>query len=211
MTSPKDVSHSVINRGLDKAPLWLASASPRRADLLGQIGISPARIIPAAIDETPLKREIPRLYAARMAAQKAQAVYVAQEVAPKDIFILAADTVVCVGRRILEKTDDEAQARYYLSLLSGRAHRVWTGVCVSHNATTASRLCETRVRFGILGAGDIDNYIASAQWRGKAGAYAIQGLAARYITTIVGSYSNVVGLPLYETANLLSGLGYKSP
>ncbi|MBE8220917.1 MAG: septum formation inhibitor Maf, partial [Alphaproteobacteria bacterium] len=127
----------------------------------------------------------------------------------QDIFILAADTVVCVGRRILEKTDDEAQARHYLSLLSGRAHRVWTGVCVSYNGRNVSRLCETRVRFKVLGAGDIDTYIASAQWRGKAGAYAIQGLAARYITNIVGSYSNVVGLPLYETANLLSGLGYK--
>ena len=177
--------------------LVLASASPRRLALLAQIGIAPDEVIATDIDETPLKRETPALLALRLARAKA----LAPEAA--DATVLAADTVVAVGRRILPKAETEAEARACLALLSGRSHRVFTAVAVRRAGVTRDRLVETRVAFKRLTAEDIETYIASGEWRGKAGGYAVQGLAARYILSIVGSYSAVVGLPLYETALLL--------
>ncbi|GAM99632.1 septum formation protein Maf [alpha proteobacterium U9-1i] len=179
--------------------LVLASASPRRLALLAQIGVSPDEVIAADIDETPLKGESPRLLALRLARGKAEAV------AADDALVLAADTVVAVGRRILPKAETEAEARACLALLSGRTHRVYTGVALRSAVGVRSRLVETRVTFKRLSRGELEAYIASAEWRGKAGGYAAQGLAARYITNIIGSYSAIVGLPLYETANLLEG------
>ncbi len=182
------------------ASLVLASASPRRLALLAQIGIIPDQIIAADIDETPLKAETPRMLALRLAAAKAQAADVGEAT------VLAADTVVAVGRRILPKAETESQARRCLSLLSGRGHRVYTGVAVrSVGANLRTRLVESRVRFKRLSPAEIDDYIASDEWRGKAGGYAAQGLAGRFIVSIVGSYSSIVGLPLYETACLLEG------
>lgn len=183
--------------------LVLASASPRRLALLAQIGVTPDDVISTDIDETPLKGETPRLLALRLARSKAEAARA------DDALVLAADTVVAVGRRILPKAETEAEARDCLALLSGRSHRVYTGVALrtagSQPAKTATRLVETRVAFKRLTAEEIDAYIASDEWRGKAGGYAVQGLAARYIISIIGSYSSVVGLPLYETALLLEG------
>jgi len=188
--------------------LVLASASPRRLALLAQIGVTPDEVIAADVDETPLKKETPRALALRLAQAKADAVKA------KDALVLAADTVVAVGRRVLPKAETEAQARACLALLSGRTHRVYTAVVVRRtgsggrrNAGEArSRLVETRVAFKVLSPAEVDGYIASEEWRGKAGGYAAQGLAGRFITAIVGSYSSVVGLPLFETANLLEGV-----
>jgi len=181
--------------------LVLASASPRRLALLAQIGVTPDEVIAADVDETPLKSETPRLLALRLARAKAEAVK-----APGAI-VLAADTVVAVGRRLLPKAETEQQARDCLALLSARSHRVYTGVAVrSAQGDVRERLAETRVAFKRLSGSDIDTYIASGEWRGKAGGYAVQGLAARYITSIIGSYSSVVGLPLYETAHLLDAV-----
>lgn len=180
--------------------LVLASASPRRLALLAQIGVTPDDVVSTDIDETPLPKETPRALAVRLARSKAQAVR-------SDSRVLAADTVVAVGRRILPKAETEAEARECLALLSGRGHRVYTGVALKDQAGLRTRLVETRVSFKVLTGADINAYIASDEWRGKAGGYAVQGLAARYITQIVGSYSNIVGLPLYETANLLEGGG----
>lgn len=176
--------------------LVLASASPRRLALLAQIGVVPDEVVAADIDETPLKGETPRMLALRLARTKAEAV-------KTDGVVLAADTVVAVGRRILPKAEMESQARACLALLSGRSHRVYTGVAVKSVRGVRERLVETRVAFKRLSAAEIDAYIASGEWKGKAGGYAAQGLAARYITSIIGSYSAVVGLPLYEAANLL--------
>jgi septum formation protein len=182
--------------------LVLASASPRRLALLAQIGITPDAVIAADIDETPLKKETPRALALRLARAKAEAVQM------DDALVLAADTVVAVGRRILPKTETESEARDCLALLSGRGHRVYTGLALREpNGSVRSRLVETRVTFKLLSAKDIDAYVASNEWQGKAGGYAAQGLAGRYITSIVGSYSSVVGLPLYETANLVESAG----
>lgn len=178
----------------------LASASPRRRDLLAQIGYRPDEIDPADIDETPGPGELPRAYGARLAREKVQAVAARHEGA----VILGADTVVAVGRRILPKTEDEKAARDCLSLISGRAHRVATALAViGPNGALAERLVETRVKVRRLGDADIDAYIASGEWQGKAGGYAIQGSFAAHIITLVGSYTGVVGLPLYETSNLL--------
>lgn len=179
--------------------LVLASASPRRLALLAQIGVKPDDVISTDIDETPLKGETPRLLALRLARSKAEAARV------DDALVLAADTVVAVGRRILPKAETEAEARDCLALLSGRSHRVYTGVALRRAGKVSERLVETRVAFKRLTAEEIDAYIASDEWRGKAGGYAVQGLAARYIISIIGSYSCVVGLPLYETALLLEG------
>jgi septum formation protein len=179
--------------------LVLASASPRRLALLAQIGVTPDDVISTDIDETPLKGETPRLLALRLARSKAEAARA------HDALVLAADTVVAVGRRILPKAETEAEARDCLALLSGRSHRVYTGVALRRDGKLSERLVETRVSFKRLTAGEIDAYIASDEWRGKAGGYAVQGLAARYIISIIGSYSSVVGLPLYETALLLEG------
>lgn len=183
--------------------LVLASASPRRLALLAQIGVTPDEVIATDIDETPLPKETPRHLALRLARTKAQA-------AKAEGVILAADTVVALGRRILPKAEAEAEARACLALLSGRAHRVFTGVALRADGGTKTRLVETRVYFKQLTAKEIDAYVASGEWQGKAGGYATQGLAARFVTHIVGSYPNVVGLPLFETANLLESAGILS-
>ncbi|OAN46498.1 septum formation inhibitor Maf [Paramagnetospirillum marisnigri] len=185
--------------------LVLASASPRRLDLLRQIGIVPGSVDPAQLDESPLPGELPAPHARRLAEDKARAV------APRHpgCFILAADTVVACGRRILPKAEDEATARKCLALLSGRRHRVHGGVCViAPDGKARTRLVTTIVTFKRLSPAEINTYAASGEWDGKAGGYAIQGLAARYVTSVAGSYSNIVGLPLFETAALLDGLGF---
>lgn len=185
-----------------KPPLALASASPRRLELLRQIGIEPDMVVATDIDETPRKNETPRMLALRLAREKAEAALAPQA------RILAADTVVAVGRRILPKAETEAEARACLTLLSGRKHRVYTGIALkTPDGSIRQRLVETRVRFKLLSAVESEVYIASGEWNGKAGGYAVQGLAARFIVSIIGSYSSVVGLPLYETANLLEGAG----
>ncbi len=187
------------------ADLVLASASPRRLELLRQIGLEPTVIQPAEIDEAPGKGEQPRAYAERMAREKAEAV------APDHTgaFLIAADTVVACGRRILPKAEDAATARRCLKLLSGRRHRVVGGICVKTPAGKLHmRLVETQVRFKRLARREIDDYVASGEWDGKAGGYAIQGRAARFVAYIGGSYSNVVGLPLLEVNQLLTGAGY---
>ena len=191
-----------------RAPLVLASASPRRLALLNQIGIMPDDLEPAALDETPLKGELPRDHARRLAKAKAEAVAARRPGA----FVLAADTVVALGRRILPKAEDEATARRCLELLSGRRHNVLGGVeVIAPDGRAARRLVTTAVKVKRLTTAEIDGYLASGEWRGKAGGYAIQGRAAAFIPAITGSYSNVVGLPLAETAALLIGLGYRPP
>lgn len=186
--------------------LILASASPRRVELLKQIGITPAEIIPADIDETPLRGELPRDLALRLAEGKARAIASDHS----DAFILAADTVVGSGRRILDKAEDEAYARECLEALSGRRHHVYGGIAlITPGGDCVTRLVDTVVQFKKLSSGEVDEYIASGEWDGKAGGYAIQGLAATYIKFIRGSHSNVVGLSLYDTMKMLSGAGYK--
>jgi septum formation protein len=190
---------------LDSAPLVLASASPRRRDLLRQIGIEPTAIDPADIDESPRPRELPAAHARRVARAKAAVVSGRHPGA----FVLAADTVVACGRRILPKAADRKTARECLDLLSGRRHRVFGAVVlIGPQGRKAERLVVTAVTFKRLSLGEIDAYLASGEWEGKAGGYAIQGRAAQYVPQVVGSYSNVVGLPLYETAALLRGLGF---
>jgi septum formation protein len=186
--------------------LVLASASPRRLDLLRQIGIVPDAVDPAAIDETPAKGELPPAHAVRLAEAKARAV------APRHpgAFILAADTVVACGRRILPKAEDEAVARACLAMLSGRRHRVYGGVAlIAPSGEIGVRRVLSQVAFKRLSAAELAAYIDSGEWRGKAGGYAIQGHAAALIAWLSGSYSNVVGLPLFETAQLLAGRGYR--
>lgn len=185
--------------------LVLASASPRRLDLLHQIGVVPAQVDPAEIDETPEPGELPAAHARRVAAAKAAAVAARNP----DAFVLAADTVVACGRRILPKATEIEQARRCLERLSGRRHRVLGAVVlVAPDGRHIERLVTTTVAFKRLTRQEIDDYIASGEWEGKAGGYAIQGRAAAFIPKIIGSYSNVVGLPLYETAAMLRGLGY---
>jgi septum formation protein len=185
--------------------LVLASASPRRLDLLAQAGLTPHAIDPADIDETPLKDETPRLAALRLAVGKARAAAARHP----DAYVLAADTIVAVGRRMLGKPADEAQARKMLSLISGRAHKVLTGVAViAPGGREASRLSETRVTFKRLTVAETDRLIAGGDWNGAAGGYKIQGLAGAHVLALSGSYTGVVGLPLYETLNLLTGLGF---
>lgn len=185
--------------------LILASASPRRLDLLKQIGITPDHVIPADIDETPLKAELPRDYALRVATSKAQAV-MAQK---PGSYILSADTVVACGRRILPKTETEAEARACLTLLSGRRHRVINGIAlVQPDGGIKTRVTETTVQFKSLSDTEINAYIASGEWQGKAGGYAIQGLAAVFVPFIRGSYSTVVGLSLYDTMQMLKSSGF---
>ncbi len=185
--------------------LILASASPRRLDLLAQIGITPSSVVPAEIDETPLKAEQPRVLAGRLAELKAR------EVAKIAIgsFVIGADTVVACGRRALPKAEDEDQARRCLTLLSGRRHRVYGGVClISPDGSARTRIVMTAVQFKRLTKQELDGYLSSGEWYGKAGGYAVQGLAACFVKQINGSYSNVVGLPLYEVAQMLNGAGY---
>ena len=186
------------------APLVLASASPRRLELLARLGIKPDRVLATDIDETPLKGEVPRAHAVRLAAAKARA---AAALAP-DGLILAGDTVVGVGRRILPKAEDEATARRCLALLSGRRHRVFSAIAVLRpDGILREALSETIVRFKRLTGQEIDAYIAGGEWRGKAGGYAIQGSAEGFCDWLSGSHSGVVGLPLYETRRLLRAAG----
>ncbi len=186
--------------------LVLASASPRRLDLLRQIGLEPDRVEPADVDETPLAKETPRRLALRLAAAKAEA---AAARAP-DAYVLAADTVVAQGRRLLGKASDAAEARAWLELMSGRGHRVFTGVAViAPSGRRAMRLAEARVRFKRLTGAEIEAYLASGEWEGKAGAYGVQGRAGGFVIEVQGSYSAIIGLPLYETRMLLEGLGYR--
>ncbi|MGO4437108.1 Maf-like protein [Rhizobium sp. RAF56] len=194
-----------------KHKLILASGSPRRVDLLKQAGVEPAWLMPMDIDETPKKSEHPRSLARRLSAEKAEAAFAAlkSDVAAQGSYILAADTVVAVGRRILPKAEFVDEATSALHLLSGRGHWVYTGIClITPDRKQRQKVVETKVRFKRLSGLDIETYIASGQWRGKAGAYAIQGLAGAFVQKLVGSYSNVVGLPLYETMLLLAGEGY---
>lgn len=191
--------------------LILASGSPRRLDLLKQAGMEPDHLMPMELDETPGKSEHPRTLARRLSREKAEAAIKVLKGDPQwpNRYVLAADTVVAIGRRILDKTEMANEASSALNLLSGRTHRVYTGICVvTPNNRIRQKLVETRVRFKRLSRLEIEAYLASGQWRGKAGGYAIQGLAGAFVAKLVGSYSNVVGLPLQETVNLLTGEGY---
>lgn len=191
---------------VQRTPLVLASASPRRLDLLAQVGVAPDRVDPADIDETPLRDETPRRHALRLAVEKARAVASRSP----DAIVLAADTVVAVGRRILPKAETPEQAAYCLKLLSGRNHKVLTGVAaIAPDGREASRLVETRVQFKHLSDQEQADYLAGGEWNGKAGGYGVQGVAGGFIVDLHGSYTSVVGLPLYETLNLLTGLGYR--
>lgn len=191
--------------------LILASASPRRLALLNQIGVEPEHMLPAHVDETPELGELPRRLAQRLAHAKALATFkkARQAGIGEGALVLAADTVVAVGRRIMPKAEITEEAASCLRLLSGRTHRVFTGVClVNAGGQARQRLVETRVRFKRLSAKEIEAYLASAEWRDKAGGYAIQGIAGSFVVKLSGSYPAVVGLPLYETAQLLAGEGY---
>jgi septum formation protein len=186
--------------------LVLASSSPRRLALLAQAGLTPDDVLATDIDETPRKQELPRDLAMRLARDKAEA---ASRADPGPCFLLAADTVVSVGRRILPKAETAGEAESCLALLSGRAHRVHTAICLLTPAgKRRERLVETRVRFKRLSQAEVAAYLRSGEWHGKAGAYAIQGLAGSFALGIIGSYTGVVGLPLYETLCLLEGEGY---
>lgn len=198
-TIPKPVAGTAS--GLPE--LVLGSASPRRLELLQQIGIVPARIIPAEIDETPARNEPPRDYVCRMAREKARAL--SDPALP--VAVLCADTTVVAGRRILGKPADATEAREFLELLSGRRHRVLTAVALAHAGRLRERLVETTIRFRPLTSAQIDSYLASQEWQGKAGGYAIQGRASAFVMWMQGSYTGVVGLPLAETATLLAAIG----
>jgi septum formation protein len=191
--------------------LVLASGSPRRLALLQQTGIEPDALLPADVDETPLKAEAPWDLAGRLARMKAEVALKAARSSDelKGAYILSADTVVCVGRRVLPKAEVVDEAAGCLRLLSGRTHRVYTSVClVTPKNSIRERLVETRVRFKRLSRDDMEGYLASGEWRGKAGGYAIQGIAGAFVAKLAGSYTNVVGLPLYETVSLLDGEGF---
>ena len=191
--------------------LILASGSPRRLDLLNQAGINPDRLMPMDLDETPKRGEHPRSLARRLSGEKAEA---AHAIVHKDVnwqgsYILAADTVVAVGRRILPKPEYLEEASSALHLLSGRSHRVYTGIClITPNGAVRHKVIDTKVRFRRLTTQDINAYLDSGQWRGKAGGYGIQGLAGSFIQKLTGSYTAVVGLPLTESLQLLAGEGF---
>lgn len=192
----------------ERPPLVLASASPRRLDLLARIGIVPDRVLPTETDETPRRGELPRQLALRLAEAKAEAAALHNP----DAVVLAADTVVSVGRRILPKAETDSEARGCLQLISGRRHRVHTGVVIAApGGKRLQRLAETIVTFQRLTPAQIEDYLASGEWRGKAGGYAIQGRAEAYVRFLAGSHSNVVGLPLFETAQMLRGIGWLRP
>ncbi len=183
----------------------LASASPRRLDLLATLGLTPDAVSPADINEDPIPGELARPHALRLACEKALAVHQPGKV------VLAADTVVAVGRRILPKTEDRAEAEECLRLMSGRSHRVYTGVCVIDAVGVARhRVSETRLKMKRLGESELNAYLDSGEWRGKAGGYGIQGRAGAFITNLSGSYTGVVGLPVYETRNLLMAAGIEA-
>lgn len=202
MTSPRAASSSAIKMASLKDNLILASASPRRRELLAQINITPARIEAADTDETPLKNEEPLAYAERVAREKARIIAAHYPGSA----VLAADTVVHCGRRILPKAETREQAETCLKLLSGRRHRVTTAVVLQLGDKQRVKLVTTLVRFKSLTDEQIKQYLAGNEWQGKAGGYAIQGSASAFIPAINGSYSNVVGLPLAETAGMLTGL-----
>ena len=196
---------------IGRPKLVLASGSPRRLALLNQAGIEPDSLQPAEIDEIPVKGELPRALANRLAREKAQvalaSIRIDEEL--RGSYIIAADTVVAVGRRVMPKADMLEDAAACLRMLSGRNHRVYTGIClVTPKAAFRQRLIETRVRFKRLSEDDIQTYIGSGEWRGKAGGYAVQGIAGSFVVKMVGSYTNIVGLPLYETVTLLGGEGF---
>ena len=192
----------LVKKSLD---LVLASASPRRAELLDQIGVVPNLIVPPNIDETVITGESPRQLVSRLSVNKA--IWVSEK--HSGSIILAADTIVACGRRILSKAENLEQARNFLNLLSGRRHKVISGLAIiSPNGRLHKRIVETQVNFKRLSPTELDLYLKSGEWEDKAGAYAIQGLGAKFVKSINGSYSNVVGLPLFETAQLLEGLGY---
>jgi nucleoside triphosphate pyrophosphatase len=196
---------------IGRPKLVLASGSPRRLALLNQAGIEPDSLQPADVDEIPVKGELPRALANRLARAKAQAALASVRISEelRGSYILAADTVVAVGRRIMPRADTLEDAAACLRLLSGRNHRVYTGIClVTPKEAFRQRLVETRVRFKRLSNEDLEAYLASGEWRGKAGGYAVQGLAGTFVVKMVGSYTNVVGLPLYESMSLLGGEGY---
>ena len=196
---------------IGRPKLVLASGSPRRLALLNQAGIEPDSLQPAEVDELPVKGELPRSLATRVARAKAETALatVRRGEEFRGSFIVAADTVVSVGRRIMPKAEMLDEAAQCLRFLSGRSHRVYTAVCVvTPKESFRQRLVETRVRFKRLSREDLEGYLASGEWRGKAGGYAIQGLAGSFVVKIVGSYTNVVGLPLQETVALLVGEGY---
>ena len=184
--------------------LVLGSASPRRLELLATLGLVPDAVRPADIDETPFPRELPRPYCARMAREKAQALTLAE-----DEVLVSADTTVAVGRRILGKPESAAQAAEFLTLLGGRRHTVITAVAVRRGDRLWERVVETAVKFKRLSDDELNGYLASDEWRGKAGGYGIQGRAAAFIPWIQGSFSAVVGLPLAETATLLRAAGMR--
>jgi septum formation protein len=191
--------------------LVLASGSARRIELLQQVGIEPDQVQPTDIDETPQRAEHPYSLAKRLSLGKAQhaAAALAQLGEAGGNLILAADTVVAIGRRVLPKAETLDDAQNCLQFLSGRSHRVYSGVClISTDGKARQKVVETRVRFKRLLREEMDAYLASGEWRGKAGGYAIQGLAGAFVVKLVGSYSNVVGLPLYETVGLLTAAGY---
>lgn len=195
----------------DKPKLVLASASPRRLTLLSQVGIEPDALRPASIDETPKRGEMPRGLVTRLARAKAEAArdQIANDKDIANAFVLAADTVVALGRRILMKPGYIEEAVTSLQLLSGRSHRVLTGIClITPDDKVRIKIVDTKVRFKALSKPEIEAYIASREWRGKAGGYAIQGLAGCFVRKLSGSYTNVVGLPLTEVANMLTGEGY---
>ena len=191
--------------------LVLASGSPRRLALLNQLGVEPDRIMPSTVDETPKRNELPRNLARRLSLEKVQAALATMKSEPEqtESLVLAADTVVSVGRRILPKAEMIEEAATCLTLLSGRSHRVYTGLALATaKGHIRRRLIETRVRFKRLSREDVESYLASGEWRGKAGGYAVQGFAGAFVVKLNGSYSNVVGLPLYEVMTLLTGEGY---
>lgn len=225
MTSPKaallTVSNSLLGRGSrakaskggagQRPKLVLASASPRRLALLQQAGISPDAVRPVTIDESPKRGEVPRSLVRRLAREKADAArrLVDGEEEFADALVLAADTVVAVGRRVVGKAELVEEAAAGLQLLSGRSHRVYTAIClIRPDGQVRGVVVETRLRFRRLGREDIESYLGSGEWRGKAGGYAIQGIAGSFVSKLNGSYTNVVGLPLTETVNLLRGEGY---
>jgi septum formation protein len=196
---------------IGRPKLVLASGSPRRLALINQAGIEPDALQPADIDEIPKRGELPRACANRLARAKAEAALAAVRLDEelRGAYIVAADTVVAVGRRILPKAELLDEAAQCLRLLSGRNHRVYTAVClVTPREAFRQRLVETRVRFKRLTSSDIEAYLASGEWRGKAGGYAVQGLAGSFVVKLVGSYTNVVGLPLYDTVAMLEGEGF---
>lgn len=195
----------------DTQKLVLASGSPRRLALLQQAGIEPDRLYPTEVDETPERGEVPRALANRLSRTKAEMArrWMERQDEFAEAYTVTADTVVAVGRRAMPKAELLDEAETSLELLSGRSHRVYTSVCVvTPKLDIRQKLVETRVRFKRLSAEEIQDYLASGEWRGKAGGYAIQGLAGAFVVKLVGSYTNVVGLPLYETVTMLAGEGY---